>query len=176
MLVFIALFVYMAASSEAHAAQMRQVSRGVMVDDAMVTRFEALGPESRVDDAVELLLRTTQHEFPVLDGAGRLRGVLTRDCMIKALKERGPDASVLDVMRTDIPVVRDRGSLDEALKLMQEKRLPAVGVANTEGRLVGLVTPENVGEMMMVEAARPGGFRRGGGPWGAARRPGASVP
>lgn len=176
MLLFIALFVYMAASSEAHAAQMRQVSRGVMVDDAMVTRFESLTPDSRVEDAVECLLRTTQHEFPVVDGAGRLRGVLTRDEMIKALKERGPEASVLEVMRADIPVVRDRGSLDEALRLMQEKRLPAVGVANADGRLVGLVTPENVGEMMMVEAARPGGFRRGGGggPWGM-RRPGASA-
>ena len=74
-LLFIALFVYMAAASEAHAAQMRQVSRGIMVDDAMVTRFETLGPESRVDDAVDLLLRTTQHEFPVVDGAGRLRRI-----------------------------------------------------------------------------------------------------
>jgi stage IV sporulation protein FB len=139
----------------------------MMVDDAMVTRFESLTPDSRVEDAVECLLRTTQHEFPVVDGTGRLRGVLTRDEMIKALKERGPQASVLEVMRSDIPVVRDRGNLEEALRLMQEKRLPAVGVANADGRLVGLVTPENVGEMMMVEAARPGGFRRGSsGPWG----------
>ena len=177
MLLFIALFVYMAAASEAHAAQMRQVSRGVMVDDAMVTRFESLTPDSRVEDAVECLLRTTQHEFPVVDGAGRLRGVLTRDEMIKALKERGPETPVLEVMRADIPVVRGRGSLDEALRLMQEGRLPAVGVTDADGRLIGLVTPENVGEMMMVEAARPGGFRRGGGgPWGAARRPGASAP
>jgi stage IV sporulation protein FB len=177
MLLFIALFVYMAASSEAHAAQMRQVSRGVMVDDAMVTRFESLTPDSRVEDAVECLLRTTQHEFPVVDGAGRLRGVLTRDEMIKALKERGPETPVLEVMRADIPVVRGRGNLDEALRLMQEGRLPAVGVTDVDGRLIGLVTPENVGEMMMVEAARPGGFRRGGGgPWGAARRPGASAP
>jgi stage IV sporulation protein FB len=168
MLLFIALFVYMAAASEAHAAQMRQVSRGVMVDDAMVTRFESLTPDSRVEDAVECLLRTTQHEFPVVDGAGRLRGVLTRDEMIKALKERGPETPVLEVMRADIPVVRGRGNLDEALRLMQEGRLPAVGVTDADGRLIGLVTPENVGEMMMVEAARPGGFRRGGsgGPWG----------
>jgi Zn-dependent protease/CBS domain-containing protein len=159
LLVFVALFVYLAAASEAHAAQMRQVSRGMIVSDAMVTRFESLSPQSRVEDAVECLIRTTQHEFPVVDGGGRLRGVLTRDEMIKALKERGPDAPVVDVMRSDIPVVQDRRSLDEALRVMQERRLPAVGVADAQGRLVGLVTPENIGEMMMVEAAR------GGGPW-----------
>jgi stage IV sporulation protein FB len=38
---------------------------------------------------------------------------------------------------------------------MQEGRLPAVGVTDVTDRLIGLVTPENIGEMMMVEAARP---------------------
>ncbi len=169
MLVFIALFVYLAATSEAHAAQMRDVSRGMIVDDAMVTRFEALTPASRVADAVECLLRTTQHEFPVVDDAGRLLGLLTRDEMIKALRERGPEAPVSEVMRADIPVIRHRRNLDEALRLMQGQRLPAVGIADASGRLMGLVTPENVGELMMVEAARP----RGGGalrwPGGASR-------
>jgi Zn-dependent protease/CBS domain-containing protein len=171
MLVFIALFVYLAATSEAHAAQMREVLRGMIVDDAMVTRFEALTPASRVADAVECLLRTTQHEFPVVDGGGRLLGLLTRDEMIKALRERGPEAPVTEVMRTDIPVIRDRRNLDEALRLMQGQRLPAVGIADSSGRLVGLVTPENVGELMMVEAARPrdGGLRwPGGAPRGTA--------
>jgi Zn-dependent protease/CBS domain-containing protein len=171
LLIFIALFVYLAATSEAHAAQMREVLRGMIVDDAMVTRFEALTPASRVADAVECLLRTTQHEFPVVDGGGRLLGLLTRDEMIKALRERGPEAPVTEVMRTDIPVIRDRRNLDEALRLMQGQRLPAVGIADSSGRLVGLVTPENVGELMMVEAARPrdGGLRwPGGAPRGTA--------
>ena len=89
-LVFIALFIYLAAASEAHAAQLRQVSRGMLVSDAMITRFESLSPQSRVEDAVECLIRTTQHEFPVVDGSRRLRGVLTRDEMIKALKAAWP--------------------------------------------------------------------------------------
>ena len=42
----------------------------------MITQFESLSPDSRVEDAVECLIRTTQHEFPVVDGGGRLRGVL----------------------------------------------------------------------------------------------------
>lgn len=155
MLVFIALFVYLAATSEAHAAQMRDVSRAMIVDDAMVTRFEVLTPASRVADAVECLLRTTQHDFPVVDGAGRLVGLLTRDEMIKALREHGPETPVAEVMRADIPVIHHRRSLEEALRLMQGQSLPAVGISDAGGRLVGLVTPENVGELMMIEAARP---------------------
>jgi Zn-dependent protease len=97
MLVFIALFVYLAATSEAHAAQMRDVSRGMIVDDAMVTRFEALTPASRVADAVECLLRTTQHEFPVVDAAGRLLGLLTRDEMINSALTNSGAADSLPV-------------------------------------------------------------------------------
>jgi len=155
LLIFIALFVYLAAASEAHSVQLREVSRGIIAGDAMVTRFESLSPGSVVEDAVQCLIHTTQHEFPVVDGAGRLRGVLTRDDMIKALRERGPDTPVIEVMRSDIPVVAERQSLDEALRLMQEQSLPAVGVTDREGRLLGLITPENIGEMMMVQAARP---------------------
>lgn len=168
LLIFIALFVYLGAASEAHAVQMRQVSRGLLAGDAMITRFESLGPNSRVEDAVQGLIATTQHEFPVVDGAGRLRGVLTRDDMIRALRDRGPDAPVLEVMRADIPTVRDRQPLEDALRLMQEGRLPAVGVTDGFGRLVGLVTPENIGEMMMILAARPGGrtgLRRNSAAW-----------
>ncbi len=154
-LLFIALFVYLGASSEGHAVQMRQATRGMLAADAMITQFESLSPASRVEDAVQCLIRTTQHEFPVVDGGGRLRGVLTRNGMIHALRERGPDAPVLDVMQAPIPLVRDRQSLEDALRALQESGAPAAGVTDASGRLVGLVTPENVGELMMVQAARP---------------------
>ncbi|MBV1798171.1 site-2 protease family protein [Siccirubricoccus sp. G192] len=155
LLLFIALFVWMGAAGEAHAAQLREVSRGLRVADAMVTRFESLSPASTVDNAVQCLIRTTQHDFPVVDGGGRLRGVVTQDAIIRALRERGPETPVLEVMRPDIPVVHHRGSLEEALRLLQDKAVPAVGAVDQDGRLVGLVTPENLGEMMLLHAARP---------------------
>ncbi|MBX6746795.1 MAG: site-2 protease family protein [Acetobacteraceae bacterium] len=155
LLLFIALFVWMGAAGEAHAAQLREATRGLRLADAMLTRFESLSPGSTVENAVQCLLHTTQHDFPVVDGGQRLRGVLTRDDIIRALREHGPDAPVLEVMRPDIPVLHYRQSLKEALELMQRGRLPAVGAVDSEGRLVGLVTPENLGEMMMVQAARP---------------------
>ena len=155
LLIFIAIFVYLGAASESHAVQMRQVSRGMLVSDGMITEFESLNPNSQVEDAVQCLIRTTQHEFPIVDGTGQLRGILTRDDMIRALRDRGPETPVLEVMRSDIPVIRSRRPLEEALRLMQEGRLPAVGVTDTTSRLVGLVTPENIGELMMILSAAP---------------------
>jgi stage IV sporulation protein FB len=94
-----------------------------------------------------------------VDESGRLRGVLTRDTMIKALKKGGPDMPVLEVMQTDIPTVPTRAKLDTAVRLLTEKELPVLGVTDAEGRLVGLLTVENLGEMMMVHTALPKAYR-----------------
>jgi CBS domain-containing protein len=136
---------------------MQDVSRNVGVGDAMITHFETLSPQATIADAAELLLRTTQHEFPVVDGGGRLRGLLTRNAMIKALSKSGPGTPVLDVMTGDIPTVSGPSRLEAALKLLQEAGAPAVGVLDMNGRLAGYITPENVGELMLVRNAGIGG-------------------
>jgi CBS domain-containing protein len=86
--------------------------------------------------------------------------------MIKALKESGPDTPVLEVMVADVPTVPARAKLDTALRLLTEKGSPVVGVTDAGGRLVGLLTVENLGEMMMVQAASPETKLR---PWERAR-------
>ena len=155
MLIVIAVFIFLAASGEAANAQLRAVAQGALVSDVMITAFQSLPTSATVNDAVDALIRTTQTEFPIVDGAGRLRGVLMRDAMVKALKDQGPDTPVLDVMVTDIPAVSARAKLDTALRSLTEKRRPVVGVTDPDGRLIGLLTLENLGEMMMVHSARP---------------------
>jgi CBS domain-containing protein len=155
LLLFIALFVYLGAAAEAHGVQMREVARGMIVSDAMITEFVNLSPTSHLADAMRELIRTTQHEFPIVDGAGRLRGILTRDAMIHALQERGSDVPVVDIMTRDIPLVHPRQSLDEAMRLLQDYDVPAVGVTDDSGQFTGYITPENLGEVMMMHAAQP---------------------
>jgi Zn-dependent protease/CBS domain-containing protein len=166
MLIVIAIFIFLAAQGEAANAQLRAVARGALVSDAMITAFQSLPTSASVNDAVDALIRTTQTEFPVVDGAGRLRGVLLRESMIKALKDTGPGTPVLEVMVSDVPTVPARAKLDTALRLLTEKGSPVVGVTDADGRLVGLLTVENLGEMMMVQAASPTTRVR---PWERAR-------
>jgi stage IV sporulation protein FB len=163
LLIFIAIFVYLAAASEAQLVTLRSMSREVPVRAAMMTQFATLTPDEHIDAAVETLLRTSQNEFPVVDGAGKLTGLLGRTELIAALKQLGPGGRVADAMTADIPTVNHRGCLDEAFKVLQEKSSPAVGIIDGEGRLVGLVTPETIGEMLMVREAMPAGTRLG--PW-----------
>jgi stage IV sporulation protein FB len=55
-------------------------------------------------------------------------------------------------------------TLEQAFKLLQEKRAPAVGITDALGKLVGLVTGETIAEMMMLQDALPKGLQSG--PWG----------
>ena len=162
LLLFIAVFVYLAASSEAHIVAIRAMSRGVPVTAAMLTQFATLTPDEHVDAAVETLLRTSQGEFPVVDEMHRPLGVLGRNDLIRVLKTRGPDTRVGDSMTGPIPTVSHRARLEDAFRVLQEKSAPAVGIIDASGRLIGLVTSETIGEMLMLHQAMPSGF----GPWG----------
>jgi stage IV sporulation protein FB len=154
LLIFIALFVYFAASSEAHAAALRAMSQGVPVASAMMTRYATLSPDTHIDEAVETMLSTSQSDFPVTDD-GRLVGLLGRNDIVRALKQMGPDARAGQAMTTDIPLVDRASRLDEALRILQDRSAPAVGVVDNTGRLVGLITSETLGEMMLIGDLAP---------------------
>jgi stage IV sporulation protein FB len=163
LLIFIAIFVYLAAASEAQLVAIRSMSRDVPVASAMMTQYATLAPDEHIDGAIDTLLRTSQSEFPVTDAGRRLVGVLGRADMIRALKQLGPNAKVADAMTKDVPTIGHRRCLEEAFRLLQEKSAPAVGVIDADGRLVGFVTSETIGEMLMVREALPQGA--GFGPW-----------
>ncbi len=154
LLIFIALFVFLAASHESFAIALDEATEGVAMRQAMITSFSTLDTGSTVGQAVEKLLSTSQGEFPVTDGTGQLRGVLTRDGMIKALAATGPETPVLDVMDRDVPTIGHRAPLAEAAKTLQTSGQPLIVVVDQEERVVGLVTLENLAEYLMV--AQPG--------------------
>jgi len=130
---------------------------------AMMTQFATLAPDAHVEEAVQTLLRTSQSEFPVVDAAGKPVGLLGRGDLIRALKQLGADARVADAMSATVPTIGHRRCLEEAFRMLQEKSAPAVAVVDGSGRLVGLVTSETVGEMLMLHEALPKGARLG--PW-----------
>jgi Zn-dependent protease/predicted transcriptional regulator len=161
-LLFIALFVFLGAQDEAHQVQVRTALRGVPVRDAMMTRFRTLGEEDPLSLAVQELLAGSQQDFPVV-GGGRVVGVLPRADLVKALAERGQEVKIGDVMRRDCPIAEDTEPLENVFARMRAANCPTLPVLRG-GQLVGVVTLENVGELMMIQsAARRGGAGGQGG-------------
>ncbi|MGD9885137.1 MAG: site-2 protease family protein [Reyranella sp.] len=169
MLLFIALFIFLAASHEGYAAELGEAAKGAAALDAAITEFLTLDMQSTVSRAAELLLATTQREFPVIDGLGRLTGVVTRDGMIRGLMTRGPDTPVADVMERDVATVDRQAPLSEAIAKLQGGGQALIGVVDTDGRLTGIITLENLAEYLMVAQASHEVRRRDGGLSSAAR-------
>lgn len=157
LLIFIALFVYMAAAQESSYAQMKEAAEGLQVRDAMITRCLALKPETTLQQAVDTLLTTSQHEFPVLGAGGRVVGILTRDDMIAGYRNQGPSTAVQDVMHRDVPMISMQAPLERALREIQEHSCPALAAVDGQGRVAGLVTPETVGELILLHSAQSNG-------------------
>lgn len=153
-LVLIALFIFLAASGEAGYVERRDQIRGHRVRDAMIAHFETLAPNADVDAAAALLLRTTQQEFPIVDGAGLLRGVLTREALIAAIAETGGRTPVVDIMTKDLPSVREDSALEPVMEMLQREQCPFVAVHDADQRLIGYVDAQNIAEFFWVRAAQ----------------------
>jgi len=153
MLVLIAVFIYAGAQSEAAFAQFKGLSKSMRVQAATITAFQTLPLQATLNDAIEALLSSSQHDFPVLGPAGEVRGLLTRDDLIVALRKTGADTPVAEVMRVDVPSVHHTMLFDRAFQILQESGCPALPVTDSAGRVVGLFTPENVSELLLVRSA-----------------------
>lgn len=153
LLVFVAIFIYIAATAEAQMTGMADIAKSLTVRDGMITQFEALGPGARLGQAADLLLVTTQREFPVLDNEGTMVGILTSRDLVAGLDEAGREGPVSAYMNRDISVMREDDTLSGALTHIQRDRKPAVAVMGRDGALAGYVTGENLAELMMIAEA-----------------------
>jgi Zn-dependent protease len=154
MLVVIALFIWIGAASEAGAIEARALLDGLPVTAAMMTDFETLAATDPLERAARLLLQGSQAEFPVVDAGGELVGVLTRDRLIEGLKAGGPESPVAAAMLARPHTVPPTASLQEVAQQIQTSGCPVVPVVEY-GRLRGLVTVENLGEVVVLRRAVP---------------------
>lgn len=161
-LLFIAFFVWLGAEQEANMARIKHSLGGIPVSRAMLTDFRTLSPQDTLYQAIQLILSGSQHDFPVVDG-DRLVGVLERDTLIRALASSNQSEPVVRVMRTDVPEVDTHEMVEAALSRLEETHSKTLPVTHA-GRLAGIVTSENITELLMIRSAlraAPGGVNYG---------------
>ena len=155
LLLFIAIFVYIAAGAEAQMSAAQQALKGVSVGDAMETRFTPVSIDANLGQAVDALLATAQHEFPVVDAFGKPAGLLTRDDILTAVREHGGDEPASAFMRSGVESVRPSTPVDGLFERLQDPGAAALYVTDVGGKIIGLLTRQALGEVMMIRAARP---------------------
>lgn len=159
LLLLIAPFVFLGAAAEMAAVETRFAGSGVRVADMMMTRFQTLPVHARLSEAARLLLEGDQSEFPVVDNLGAVEGILTRDLLVRGLARHGEQGTVAEAMASPVPAVGPDQSFPEALTTLRSSGVPAIPVLDGEHKLVGLLSLENVSELLMLRRA---GQKRGG--------------
>jgi Zn-dependent protease/predicted transcriptional regulator len=153
-LLLIAFFVYVGGGAELEAVESRAVLRHVTAQQALTPAAVSLYTSERINRAVDLIMNSYQTDYPVLDLTSRFVGVLTRQRLVQALKEHGPDARVVDVMipAEKVPVASPRDTLDTLWEKMAQtgSRVAAV----KEGlEFRGLITLDDISEIFAVVGA-----------------------
>jgi CBS domain-containing protein len=151
LLLLIALFVYLGAEAENRLVRMRDVIGDLPVKDAMITQFTTLSPDDTLADAVRLLLAGSQQDFPVVRD-GKLAGMLFRQDLTEKLAAEGDQATVARAMRTEIGQTTESEPLERVLDRMADVAGSTLPVLK-QGAVVGLLTTENIGELIMVRSA-----------------------
>lgn len=154
LLVVVALFVWLGAAGEAAAAQTSAMLDGVPIQRLMITNFETLAPNDPLSRPVRLILDGFQQDFPVVAN-GTVQGMLTRGALLKALAERGEQARVGDVMDREFQQANPHEAADEVLARLKSCGCHSLPVVQN-GQLLGVLTMDNVGEYVMVQAALRG--------------------
>jgi Zn-dependent protease/CBS domain-containing protein len=153
-LMLVAFFIFLGAGAEASAVATRAAGRGLQVSQMMVKDFRTIPIHATLAQAVDLLLAGEQREFPVVDNLGRTEGILTRDNLIRGLSRGGPSSTVAEAMTPSAPTVSPTLGFQEALERLRASGLPALPVVDAGGALVGLLTLDNITDLLLVRQAQ----------------------
>jgi magnesium transporter len=143
-------------------------------DDAgglMNPRFARLRPDMTVDEAILYLRRQAKQRVEtiyyayVLDERQRLLGVTT----FRTLFGSAGDVRVSDIMETDVVSVPEDMDQESVARLVSQHDLLAVPVVDADRRVVGIVTVDDIVDVVQAEATEDiqkfGGVEVLGGPY-----------
>ena len=153
MLLIIAVFIYMAASSEEMQVDLKATLRKFKVKDVLGVQFLTLQPDANLSKVLELIFKSRQEDFPVVDESGEMKGFITRYDVINGIHQYGVSSNVSQVMRVSIPTVTESQKLNDVQNIMQSNELKALPVMK-DGRVIGVVTTEDISRVYSMMSRR----------------------
>lgn len=150
-LIFIGLFVMAGAYTENMMVQQMDLLKDHTVKEAMMTNFTVLKPEEPLQKAVDNLLAGPENNFIVSDN-DHVQGILSKNRLVEALKAKGKDIRIKDVMVPDFHPFEANEQLTNVLKRTQRDKQRFYPVTEN-GHVVGVIDMDNLQEFIMIQSA-----------------------
>ncbi len=145
----LALFVYLGAGQELADVRLSGVLAGVRLGEAVDPSSPRFLPTVTVGEAVQTLIFWPGPVLAV-EALGRLRGVVTREALIRAARMQALDRPVTEVMEPGVTVVLPAdASVEAARQEMIQSGQPWVAV-EAQGTFLGLVTEGDLARQAAV--------------------------
>lgn len=124
----------------------------LMLEDFMVRNPVSLPDTATVDDAVRLMWENRIGSVLVVDGEGKLRGIVTQRDLLYAgcMGLMGKGVSVREVMSENPITGRPTDSLEEATRRMRVNDVSHLPIVDEEGRPVGIFSMRDVIDIFML--------------------------
>jgi Zn-dependent protease/CBS domain-containing protein len=142
LLIFIALFVYMAASQEAKGVELFDALERVAVREIMDTEAPAVRPDAHVDDLIAMMLQTQATGFPVVREE-TVVGVVTLEDIQSVPEAERSLTRIEEVMTRDVDAVTPDQRASQAMRKMMDEDLGRLLVVEN-GRLTGVLTRQSL--------------------------------
>lgn len=149
-LIFIGAFIFLTAQYESSVVDTVQFLHAYITKDVMMHDIPVIENNLSLKSAGQILLNTQNRNFVVMD-RGRPVGTVTRDSIIRAVSEKGEEITVQDIKDDNLSYVTEKTPLDEAWKIMRQKRTPLILIRNN-GEIDGIVEAENIAEFILLRS------------------------
>lgn len=140
-LIGIAFFIYIGATSEAQQTVMTTAFRDVRVRDVMTpsTDLKVVTPDTSISELFETMFRQRHTGYPVLDG-DQLVGMITLEDAREVPQIERDAYRVEDVMTTELKTIPAAEEAISAFEKLQKHGIGRLLVIDADGELAGIVS------------------------------------
>ena len=144
------LFIMIGAQIEDQGVLFQSVVDTVRMREVMLTDFATLSPSDTLADALVRCVHSLQEDFPVVRGP-ELVGIISRQRIVDALRNDG-NGYVQSVMSRAFQVARPEDTLGTTIRRLSAGRGLALIPVTESGRVVGIVSVQNLMSSMSLLA------------------------
>ena len=151
-LIFIGIFVIMAAQIETNYTESKYLLKGYKVRDILMKQYPTIDCNETLDTAVKLML-DSQNKYFLVTKNGILLGTLNRDQIIEALTKKDEEANLSSIMDKNLIYLEANTLLEDVFELIYKHKSTLMLVIE-DNRFIGTLDMENLLEFILVNEVK----------------------